>query len=190
MDKQVSNLCKTISYFLHIISRIRKYLTKESCETLIHSLVTSKFDLNNTLLYGVPGSRIHTLQLLQNTAARIVLKAPRYCHITPLLKQLHWLPIYARIEFKIAVTVFKCLHELAPQYLADLIQKHSPSRSLRSSSKSLLVIPKTRTKFGERAFSISGPTVWNNLPHEIRFCMELKKFKSSLKTFLFKKFYT
>ena len=78
------------------------------------------------------------LQSVLNSAARLIHLTSRYKHVTPLLIQLHWLPIEQRITFKIAVITFKALHGAAPSYITDLIKPYTPGRILRSSNQFLL----------------------------------------------------
>ena len=114
---------------------------------------------------------INKLQRVQNAAARLGTNSPRICHITPILEDLHWLPIKYRIEFKIVLLTFKCLYGLAPQYLADLIAVAPQSRyNLRSRNATLLVSAKARClpTLGDRAFQSAAPKLWNSLPVEIR----------------------
>ena len=93
---------------------------------------------------------------------------------------------YCHFIYKILLMVFKCLHNLAPSYLSNLIIKYTPNRALRSSSKNLLVVPPSRTKgYGDRAFSVCGPKLWNNLPESLRHETKLELFKKNLKTYLF-----
>ena len=87
--------------------RIRKHLSRKSTETLIHAFVSSRLDYCNSLLYGLPQVQIEKLQRVQNAAARLIFKEPKFSHITPVLYQLHWLPIKYRIEFKILLFTFK-----------------------------------------------------------------------------------
>lgn len=142
-------------------------------------------DYCNSLLYGLPTTQTSRLQRIQNTAARIVSMQPKRNHITPVLAELHWLPVQQRIQFKILVFVFKSLNQLAPTYLCELIKPYEPSRNLHSSSSSNLSIRIPKTNFGARAFSIAGPTLWNNLPRDLKLLSTLSEFKSSLKTHLF-----
>ena len=93
----------------------------------------------NSLLYVVPKYLLLRLQRVLNCAARIVFKSNKYNHITPLLKELHWLPIEQRIKFKILLITFKALNKQAQNYITDLLRPYKPSRSLRSSAKNLLV---------------------------------------------------
>ena len=92
-----------------------------------------------------------------------------------------------RIDYKINLLTYKCLHGMAPSYLSDLIEEYQPARSLRSSSKGLLKEKKARTKtHGERAFSFSAPRLWNKLPSDVRMKDTLDAFKSALKTYYFR----
>ena len=122
----------------------------------------------------------------------MVLCGRKYEHITPLLKELHWLPVEQRIVFKILLLTFKALHNLSPSYIRDLLQTYNPVRSLRSSAMNMLVIPRSRLKFyGDRAsaFSFCAPKLWNNLSEHIKCSPNLRTFKSSLKTHLFKHYF-
>ena len=74
---------------------------------------------------------------IQNNAARLILGKKKFDHVTPLLIQLHWLPIDRRIEFKANLLTFKALKGLAPQYLKLLISEYEPNRTLRSASNGL-----------------------------------------------------
>ena len=116
-------------------------------------------------------------------------KANRYCHATPLLKDLHWLPIKSRIQFKILLLVFKSIHGEGPAYLASMLEEYCPSRCLRSADQSRLVEPLTHKKYGERAFSVAGPKLWNALRDDVKRAETVCSFKSKLKTYLFKKAY-
>ena len=135
----------------------------------------------------IPASIGKSLQSVLNSAARLIHLTSRYEHVTPLLIQLHWLPIEQRITFKIAVITFKALHGAAPSYITDLIKPYTPGRLLRSSNQFLLSTSKFNLKtYGGRSFTIAAPSVWNALPFELRSCNSLSSFKSKLKTWLFK----
>ena len=127
-----------------------------------------------------------------NASARLVYCVPKSCHITPLLRELHWLPVCYRIEYKIILLTFKVLHGMAPDYLRHLISVLPPSRyNLRRNDDSvaLLAFPTIRTKktLADRSFSCAAPRLWNLLPTTIRSTSSLDIFKIRLKTFLFKR---
>ena len=187
MDIHVQNICKSSYFHLKNISSMRHYLDLKTTESLIHAFISNKIDYCNSLLSGVNKQHIDKLQKVQNRAARLCLKVSRrerHSSIS-LLRRLHWLPISYRIDFKILLMTFKCLHGLAPKYLSDCLQTLPSSRLRRSMYQNLLVIPRARTKtYGDRAFSVAAPRLWNNLPVTIRSCDTLSSFKSSLKTHL------
>ena len=185
-DEHIRSITKTAFWHLRNIYQIRHYLDTDSLLILVHAFITSKLDFCNSLLIGLPKCLLKRLQSVQNAAARLVSGSRKYDHISPVLHQLHWLPVDKRITYKILLMVFKCLHNLAPSYLSNLIIKYTPNRALRSSSKNLLVVPPSRTKgYGDRAFSVCGPKLWNNLPESLRHETKLEPFKKNLKTYLF-----
>ena len=190
MERQISAVCKTSYMHLYNISKIRCYLDKQSLACVIHAFVTCRLDYGNALLCGYPGTQIQKLQRVQNVAARLISGRRKYDHITPVLKNLHWLPVVQRIHFKVMITVFKAMHNTAPAYLQELIVPYVPSRGLRSQEHNLLCVPFTRsTLAGSRAFSIAGPTLWNALPQYLRDISDIAKFKRQLKTHLFDQHY-
>ncbi len=190
MEKHISQVSSSVNMHLRNIGRIRKYLTEEATKTLVHSLVISRLDYGNSLLYGLPKTQIGRLQKIQNKAARLITRSPRSDHITPVLMQLHWLPVEQRIFFKIALQTYKAVNGLAPRYLCDLVTKYKPARSLRSGNRNLLDEPQGRlSAYGNRSFMVSAPKVWNSLPLEIREADSVTGFKSKLKTYLFRKVY-
>jgi hypothetical protein len=190
LDKHVTSLVSRSNFHLRNIGRIRRFLTDDAATKLIHALISSRLDNGNSLLYGLPDILLSKLQRVMNTAARILTRTKPRVHITPVLEELHWLPIEKRIEFKLLTLTYKCLHGEAPDYLSGLLQTYLPQRSLRSSEQNLLTVPKTRLKScGDRAFSMAAPTLWNNLPETLKASESLSTFKAELKTHLFRKSY-
>ena len=190
LETHVKNVAKNASYHIRNIGRIRKFLTKEAAEILVHAFISSRLDYCNALLYGIPITTLSKLQLVQNTAARVVTGTTKHEHITPVLKSLHWLPVIQRIQFKILLMTFKCLHGLAPAYLGELIEQYCPVRNLRSQDEQLLVVPKSRLRrYGDRAFYMAAPQLWNALPCALRKSSSVESFKTKLKTYLFKQVY-
>ena len=179
---------KTAWWQLYQISKIKKFLTTEQLKTVTLSLVLTKLDQNNSLLYNLPDYLLLKLQRVQNSAARLVCSAGQQIDPSVLLISLHWLPIKQRIKFKILLTVYKCLNGRGPAYLSELLSPYTNSKSrhrLRSSEFSHLDVPRSITKFGDRSFCVCGPKLWNALPARIRNSASVSSFRKSLKTFLF-----
>jgi hypothetical protein len=168
---------------------VRDSLTRDAAEKLIHPFITSRLDSCNSLLYNLPDTLISKLQKVQNHAARIVTKTSKFTNIKPVLKELHWLPVKARISFKILTVVWKAKHDRAPHYIQELLSPYSSGRTLRSGDQDLLHVPKHRVNYGERAFSVAAPKLWNTLPLSVRQLDTYDAFKSKLKTLLFTQYY-
>ena len=111
--------------------------------------------------------------------------------MSTLLRGLHWLPVKARIQFKILLITSKAIHGLALKYLCDLLTlKSSLSYNLRSSGSIILSMPAVRSKtLGDRAFMVAAPTLWNSLPKELRAITNVNSFKAHIKTYLFRTLY-
>ena len=188
MEKQVSSLVKSCHYNICNIGRIRRFITTDACKTLVNSLVTTRLDYCNCLLYGVNKSVLSRIQKVQNTAARLVTRTGKREHITPILAELHWLPVEFRIEFKVLTFTYSALKGTAPGYIKELVTLYQPGRSLRSESSLRLVVPSVRTKtYGQRTFSWAAAHLWNNLPVDIRQCKSIECFKKQLKTHFYRK---
>ena len=187
MCPQVNNVCKKAWLNLYNIGKVSGYLTEEQKKTVVHAYVTSKLDGQNALLAGAPLMLTSQLQRVQNASAKLIKKARKYDHVSPLLADLHWLPVNHRITYKVLLLTFKALNNKGPSYLKDLFTFYHPSRNLRSSMDDLtLNTPKTRLiTFGDRSFSAVAVTEWNKLPLQIRSTDTVSAFKSKLKTYFF-----
>ena len=187
LDKQVGMTCKSAWYNLFKISRIKKYLSESQLKSVIQAFVISKLDQNNALLVGSPKCLTSKLQSVQNAACKLVCGRNRYDQRPPPLADLHWLPIEQRVKFKVLLLCFKCMNNQGPSYLKELLIPYNPERSLRSASANLLVEPRSSTvSYGDRAFCVAGPKLWNQLPESIKNCDSVSAFKSNLKTHFFR----
>ena len=146
-------------------------------------------DYCNSLLYGLQRNNINKLQCPQNMAASLMRNFVRFCQITPVLYQLHWLAISVRIKFKVILLRFKAIYGLVPYYIQNLIEvKEKSSHNLGSNDELFLAPPtfKSEKTLGDRAFQEAALTLWNKLPSALRIETSLKPFKAKLKTLLFK----
>ena len=183
MDAHVATLCKNAYFQLHRIAKIKQYLDHKSLECIIHAFVTTRLDYCNAILSGIKKSTKQKLQRVQNAAARLLTNTKKREHITPVLRELHWLPVEKRIDFKICVLTYKCVHGLAPSYLSEMIQ---PSTSSRLRASGQLCVPFTNSEYVKtNAFSFVAPALYNKLPRAIRQSPSIDIFKQNLKTYLF-----
>jgi len=126
---------------------------------------------------------------VQNAAARLVSGARRYDHITPVLQELHWLPVRCWVEFKIATLVYLSLSGMAPAYLAAncLLVSDEGRCLLCSATLRTCVVRQTYSNYGDRCFAAAGPRLWNSLPADLRQAdVSFEQFKWLLKAFLFR----
>ena len=186
MEQHIKMTTQKAFYHIRKLGKIRKYLDKQTAETVVHAFITSRLDYCNGLLYGIPQNLLRKLQYIHNTAARIVTNTPRRAHITPILKALHWLPVKQRIKFKILLLTFKAMNNLAPSYMKDMIKWYTPAKNLRSGNQKWLAEPTTRLKtVGDRAFSKASPPLWNPMPMNVKLARTVDSFKSRTKHRLF-----
>ena len=190
MKQHVGKVAGACFYHLRRLRQIRRHVSNELMAQLIYAFVTSRLDYCNSVLVGLPACTIAPLQRVQNAAARLLLNRRKTDHITDGLKDLHWLPIAFRIKYKLCMLMHSIKVGNCPSYLKDMVSLASSIRSrsgLRSADTDACtyVVPRTRTKLGERAFSSAGPTAWNSLPVSLRIDNDTKSFKRNLKTHLF-----
>jgi len=141
-------------------------------------------DLKTSLPYGYYYAKYgHSLQLVQNAAARLITRTSQREHITPVLRELHWLPIRRCVDFKLATFMYKMLHGQIPRYLSGDCQliMSDASRRLRSSDTFTFAVPRTRTRLGDRSFAVAGPQIWNSLPADLRLVDNYAHFRRLLK---------
>ena len=186
--KHICMKSHTVMLNFQRIKLICSLLTQEAAHTLVQGLVTSHLDYCNVIFVGLPNCLMNILQKVQNASAKLVTGSKKYDSATSSVYQLHWLPIKARVDFKILTLIHKCLSGSAPEYLQSLIIPYKSGRSgLQSvSQERKLMVPRTSRKtFADRTFRVYGPKTWNNLPQSLRRNMPIKQFKAQLKTYLF-----
>nr|XP_055035192.1 uncharacterized protein LOC129423081 [Misgurnus anguillicaudatus]XP_055035201.1 uncharacterized protein LOC129423081 [Misgurnus anguillicaudatus]XP_055035209.1 uncharacterized protein LOC129423081 [Misgurnus anguillicaudatus] len=193
-DAHIKVVSKTAFFHLRNIARLRPSLQLPDAERLIHSFITSRLDYCNVLYFcslvqpdsqGLPNRSIEKLQYTQNSAAPFLTHTTTCQHITPVLFDLHWLLIQARIEFKTLVLTYKANYETAPTYLCSLVTALTPAPSLHSSRSCILQQPRYKIKsIGGRAVSFAAPHFWNALSLSLSVClliMNLNKCDNSFK---------
>ena len=188
MRDHVSRLTSTCFGVLRQIRCIRRNLTRRSLAVLVTCFVFVRLDYCNATLVDLPRCELNRLQAVQNAAVRLVAGASRFDHVTPLLRERHWLPVHLRVTYKLAVMVFKCLAATTADYLTAFTHPPESATSLRLRSANVrqLHVPRTRTAYGDRAFAVAGPRLWNSLPESVKCVTSLCTFKQRLKTHLFR----
>ena len=187
----MSSVCRATHFHLRNIGAIFD-LTSLILHTasLIHSLVTSWLDCCNSLLYGLPDNQLNRLQCIQNIAAWIVTRPPKQDHITPVLEQLHWLPVRMRVLYKLLVLTYWALEGKGPSYLRDIIELYKPKTFVALCPDGRLDLPWSNlVNYGDRAFSVAAPAEWNSLPSDLKDCTLYNLFKSKPMTYLFERYY-
>ena len=169
-DQHVRNVVKASNFHIRALRHIRPMLDRKVANTIACSIVSTRLDYCNSLLYGTTASNIAKLQRVQNSLARVVAGTKRRDHIKPVLKDLHWLPIEQRVQYKVALITHKVLATAQPQYLADLVTAYKPTRAgMRSETQRRVAIPSgLKSTFGNRTFTRASESVWNSLPERIR----------------------
>ena len=181
-NTHINTISSSCYMFIRKLASIRKFLSQKDCETLVHSFISSRLDSCNALLFGISRANISKLQKVQNAAVRLILCKKRRESVREPLKDLHWLDIDQRISFKVLLIVFKCLNNLAPAALKNVLTIKSHDTMLLQTN----YFPETN--LGRRAFCFYAPKQWNCLPVSLRCVDEIVSFKSQLKTYLFSNF--
>ena len=188
LNEHINQVTKTAGYHLRNIAFLKKYLDNKTITMLIHSYVISRLDYCNVLYYGLPNYNLKKIQNVFNRAARLIAGIPPRERITPVLIKLHWLPVKARIIFKMCVLTYQALRSGKPGYVRNMLKSFRPNTdvSLRHNDDPYrLEEPRSRSNVGTRAFERSAPRVFNKLPLEIKESPNCDIFKKKLKTYIF-----
>ena len=185
----ISGICKSTHFHLRGIGIIQNLLTFDATAQLIHALITSCLDFCNSILYNLPNKQIERLQRIRNQAARMLKRIPRRSHITPVLRELHWL------SHDIIILTHKAGNNTAPEYLCDLIRRNVKSTTIRTRASFdpclLCVPPISKTcanSLFDRSVVYAAPTLWNALDLDIRL-LPFDTFEKSVKTHLYLKYF-
>lgn len=188
MKQHVNRTASSCFFHIRRLRQIRRSVGPEVTKKLVSAFILSRLDYCNAALAGLPQNTLKPLQRAQNAAARLITGIKQHDHITESMKNLHWLPIKFRIQYKLCLIMHMIITKQCPDYMSELVSltaDNATRAGLRSASGRSFKKPKTRTKFGERAFSYSGPAAWNLLPDYLHSNSNTASFKRQLKTYLF-----
>jgi len=158
----VQSLARRCFYHLRQLRSVRRSLTTDSAKTLVHALIASHLDYCNSVLYQINTTATKTLQSVLHSAARLLMWKRMFDGITTTLRDdLHWLPVPERIVFKLCLSIFKCHHQTAPEYLRELcvpVTASTSRRHLRSAARGDLQVLACRTStYRPRSFAACAP---------------------------------
>jgi len=176
-DCHAKEVVRACNFHTHALRHVRTLLTDDLAQTAACSIVGSRLDYCNAMLYGAPAATFDVLQRAQNNLARVVCQQGGRTDARPLLRSLHWLPVKHQVTYKMAVLTFKTMSSSTPAYLNYLIQTAVPVCPLRSSDAPLLNVPRTRIEFVRQTFSVAAQHTWNSLPSDVRSCHTVDTFK-------------
>ena len=177
-DNHVNEVVSSSYFHIRTIDKLKAYMSKDDLESYVHSIISSKLDYCNVVLYGVNKSVVNKLQKLQNAAARLIFKLPKYCSVTDKIRQLHWLRVEERIVYKIILFVYKFFTSNGPAFLDNILE-------IADLESRLLTRKNLNSKYGRRSFRYVAPHFWNRLPFELRTLNSDELFKKKLKHILF-----
>ena len=169
MNKHVNNIVSHCYKILKDIGSIKKSLQRNHMERLVHAVISSRLDYCNSLFMNISKENLHKLQMVQNSAARLILGRRKRDSATEAPRELHWLNIEARIVFKILLLTFKVIHGMCS---ANIQLQFKPFNE-REDDFLLLHTPHFKTNFGKRIFEHNASRLWNALPRSIRVKMRL-----------------
>ena len=150
MKDHVRRTCTACFYQLRQLRVVRRSLSSDACTSLVHAFISSRLDYCNSLLAGISDTLIRQLQSVLSVAARFVTRRRKYDPISEIIRdKLHWLPVRQRIDFKLGVLIYKCLHNLAPPYLMEMVPvSHiSGRRMFRASAHGDVIVPRTESSW-------------------------------------------
>jgi hypothetical protein len=188
MKAHITSLVKACFGILRQLKSVSHSLPRDTTRQLVQCLILSRIDYCNVAFSNLPKQQLDRLQSVINASARLVARVRKYDHITPVLRdELRVLKVRERLQFKLCLLVFKCLHNLAPSYLQQHIIPLADDlvhQRLRASKSADVFLPRFRTLGGDRAFCVAGPKAWNSLPAFIQEITNINTFKRLLKAFI------
>ena len=178
LESHVNGIVSSCYYHLRNVGKMKCHLTKADLLSLVHSVVSSKLDYCNVILFGINKDVMNRLQKVQNAAARLIYKLPKHSSVSQIIRELHWLRIDERIVYKILVIVFKHFCCISPDNLHKILQiDNAETRHLK--------LEYFTTRNGRRSFSYVAPRFWNKLPLALRTLTDIVVFKKQLKYNIF-----
>ena len=184
-DEHVSNVVSSCTASLCQINRIKHILDRQTLITMFDALVFSKLYYCSSVWANTSKKNLEKLQRVQNFAARIITGTKKHEHISPVLRELNWLPVHLTVQYRDTVMAFKCMKGLAPSYLCEKFRKRSEVRSRATRNNNMLNVPFFKSASGQRTFATK---LWNAMSDDMKNYDHIGPFKHSLKRSLWEDF--
>jgi len=171
MRVHASRTAQACLYHLRRLWSIRRQLGCNVKAQLMSAFVLSRLDYFNAILTGLPASTLVPFQRVLHAAARVVLNFRPQDYVSAALRELHWLPVAQRIDYKLCLLVHKSSRGQVPEYISNMLMPavNDPSlTTLRAAANGNYIVPRTNRQFGDRAFSVAAPKAWNSLPTDLK----------------------
>ena len=181
VDEHVTEVVSKCTGSLCQINRVKHLFDRSTLITIINSLVFSKLFYCSSMWSSTTKKNIARLQKVQNFSARIVTGAGKYEHITPMSKELHWLPVAKQLEVRDILMAFKCIKGLVPPSLCNKFSTRSQVHTRNTRNKDKLHLPSFRSTTGQRSFSYRAVQLWNDLPESLANIESFNVFKNAIK---------
>ena len=181
MRTHISKVSSACFYHLRRVRQLSYAVSKSTMQWLVSALVLARIDYCNSVLACLPAIMLAPLKWIMNVAVRLVAELGVRDNVTPAMREL---PVTFRVQYKLCLMVHSSVNRRSPEYITDVLVPMSSLQdwtTLRSSTSRSFDVPRTRTGFGERAFSVAGPAAWNKLPPNLRLITDNCKFKRALK---------
>ena len=178
-------VCSVAYEHIRKLGNIRHLLNQSVTEKLVHAF-SGRLDYCKSILYGLPKCLVKCLQWIQNTAARLMTHTKCDKHVTPVLRELHWLPVQESVMYEVLLLTYKTVQNTELSYLMDLVSPYTVPEGIIGQHQKLLCQPRTKMfQYGDRSFFGVALALWNQLPDSLRTASSVGVFKRSLKTHLF-----
>lgn len=183
-DKHIENLCNRANGLLFFLNRNKELFDNHSRKIVVESLIISLFSYCSVLWGATSKSSLTKLQKIQNFAAKVAVgNGRKFERATPFIKKLHWLKVNEQLKYDVLIFIFKVYHGKLPNWVLNINQVGNTQVIWTRQSNDLLV-PRTRTKLADRALSVRGPVLWNDLPEDIKILNSLPNFKRELRKYM------
>lgn len=183
-DEHVTNVVSSCTAILCQINRIKHILDRQTLIIIINALVFSKLFYCSSVWANTSKKNLEKLQRVQNFAARIITGTRKHEHISPVLRELNWLPVHLTVQYRDTVMAFKCIKGLAPPYLCNKFRKRSEVHSLATRNRNMLNTPFFKSASGQRTFYYRATTLWNAMSDDMKILNQIGPFKNRLKRLL------